>query len=497
MENQLLNGLAIGQAGISPRKRTRPRIGVFGVGYVKYWAQFEGLLDDLLRKQAVFIDKLEKADAVDVIDFGLVDEAAKAYELVPKLNAANLDLIFCDMLTYATSSTFGVIIRSVEVPIVLVALQPDKAMDYSNASTYLQLYNDDICSLPEFTGVAVRMGKKVPEIIIGTLYDDPQADAEIEEYCRIAAVLHDLKTARIGHIGHPIEAMLDMHSDSTMLTAHFGPHIVQCEAHEIVTHYLQATEDEIDAQKERILAFFDTPDPVSDPISEKLRDTDLYVAARAAVALEQFIRTKKLDGLAYYYDGPENSDTRVVMSNLIVGNSLLQGAGFPMCGESDLKTCIAMLIMERLGIGGSFAEFHPVDFKEDFVLVGHDGPHNIAIAEGQPVLRSLKKYHGKPGFGAGVEFKIKEGPITMLSINSTFDGKMKFIIAEGESIAGPIPPTGNTNTRGFFKPDVRTFLKRWISEGPTHHFALGVGHHAATIRKIADYLKVESVIVSG
>lgn len=496
MENLSSNGLMLPEADLIKRTKTRPRIGVFGVGYFNYWAQFDGLLDDMMKKQAVFIQKIESLDSVEIVEFGLVDDATKAYELVPKLNAANLDLIFCDMLTYATSSTFGIIIKRIDVPIVLVALQPDQAMDYSRASTYMQLYNDDICSLPEFAGVAVRMGKKVPNLIIGTLHDDPAAEAEIEEYCRIAAVLHDLKTARIGHIGHPIEAMLDMHSDSTMLTAHFGAHIVQCEAHEIVSHYQKATDAEIEAVKERILAFFDTPDPVSDPISEKLRDSDLHTAAQATVALERFIRTKKLDGLAYYYDGPEGSDTRVVMSNLIVGNSLLQGAGFPMCGESDLKTCIAMLIMERLGIGGSFAEFHPVDFKEGFVLVGHDGPHNIAIAEGQPVLRSLKKYHGKPGFGAGVEFKIKEGPITMLSISSTYEGKIKFIIAEGESIAGPIPPTGNTNTRGFFKPDVRTFLKRWISAGPTHHFALGVGHHAQTIQKIADYLKVESVIIS-
>jgi L-arabinose isomerase len=110
-----------------------------------------------------------------------------------------------------------------------VALQPDKALDYANASTYQQLYNDDICALPEFAGVAVRMGKNVPDMIIGTLHDDPQAELEIEEYCRIARVLHDLKTARIGHIGHPIEAMLDMHTDSTMITAHFGLHIIQCE----------------------------------------------------------------------------------------------------------------------------------------------------------------------------------------------------------------------------------------------------------------------------
>lgn len=480
---------------IKRREESVPRIGVFGVGYFKYWPQFDGLLDDLLEKQRVFIDKLGR-NAVEVVDFGMVDDAQTAYELVPKLKAADLDLIFCDMLTYATSSTFGVIVKNIDVPMVLVALQPDKAMDYSRASTYMQLYNDDVCSLPEFAGVAVRMGKKIPDMIIGTLHDDPESETQIDEYCRIARVLHGLKTARIGHIGHPIEAMLDMHTDSTMLTAHFGVHVVQCEAHEIVGPYQNGvTEEEIAEEERRILGFFDTPDPVSDPISEKLKDADLRVAAQVSVALEKFVTEKNLDGLAYYYDGEDNSDTRLVMSNLIVGNSLLTSAGFPMCGESDLKCCIAMFIMDRLGIGGSFAEFHPVDFKENFVLVGHDGPHNISIAQGKPVLRSLKKYHGKPGFGAGVEFKIKEGPITMLSISSTYEGKFKFVIAEGESVEGPIPPTGNTNTRGFFKPDVRTFLTRWIKEGPTHHFALGIGHHASSIQKIANYLNIESVIV--
>lgn len=477
------------------REESVPKIGVFGVGYFKYWAQFDGLLEALLEKQKVLIEKLER-NQVEIIDFGLVDDVQTAYELVPKLKAADLDLIFCDMLTYATSSTFGVIIKSIDVPIVLLALQPDKAMDYSKASTYMQLYNDDVCSLPEFAGVAVRMGKKIPDVIIGTLHDDPESEEQINEYCRIAKVLHGLKTARIGHIGHPIEAMLDMHTDSTMLTAHFGVHVVQCEAHEIVTKYQTGvSEEEVEREERRILSFFDTPDPVSDPISEKLKEEDLKVAARVSVSLEKFVAERNLDGLAYYYDGEDHSDTRLVMSNLIVGNSLLTSAGFPMCGESDLKCCLAMFIMDRLGIGGSFAEFHPVDFKENFVLVGHDGPHNISIAQGKPVLRSLKKYHGKPGFGAGVEFNIKEGPITMLSISSTYEGKFKFVIAEGESVEGPIPPTGNTNTRGFFKPDVRTFLTRWIKEGPTHHFALGIGHHGTSIQKIAHYLNIDAVII--
>ncbi|WP_306550685.1 L-fucose/L-arabinose isomerase family protein [Daejeonella sp.] len=495
MNNNLQNDSQISsKPRIVRRKQTVARIGVFGVGYYKYWSQFEGLLDALKAKQDVFLKKLEIHE-VEVIDFGIVDNVKSAYDLVPVLKAANLDLIFCDMLTYATSSTFGTIIRSIDVPIVMVALQPDKAMDYAKASTYMQLYNDDICSLPEFAGVAVRMGKKVPEMIIGTLHDDPQSDLEIEEYCRIAKVLHDVKTVRIGHIGHPIEAMLDMHTDATMITAHFGAHVIQCEAHEIVSQYDKVSDSELIAARERILDFFDTPDPVSDPISEKLKEEDLLTAAKVTVALEKFVDEKQLDGLAYYYEAEDNSNTRLVMSNLTVGNSLLTGSGFPMCGESDLKTCLAMLIMDRLDIGGSFAEFHPVDFIDDFVLVGHDGPHNVAIAEGRPVLRSLKKYHGKPGFGAGVEFKIKEGPITILSISSTFEGKFKFVVAEGESVKGPIPATGNTNTRGYFKENVRVFIRRWTMEGPTHHFALGVGHHAETIKKIANYLNIECVII--
>lgn len=480
---------------IPRRKPLRANVGVFGVGHYAYWPQFDGLLDELKSKQNRFIEKL-KTHGVCVADFGIVDDAKSAYALLPKLKAADLDLLFCDMLTYATSSTFAAIIRNVDIPVVLAALQPLKAMDYPRSSTYVQLCNDDICSLPEFTGVAVRMGKKVPDCIIGTLEDDAIADAEIGEYCQIAKVLHDLKRARIGLMGHVLEAMLDMHGDPSQFTATFGCHIVQTEPHDIFKHYKTVSDAETKDESRKILDFFNTPDPVSDPITRKLTGDDLATAAKVSVALNRFIEDKQLDGLAYYYEGEPNSELRKVLTNLIVGNSMLIAAGFPMCGEYDLKTCIAMMVMDRLEIGGSFAEFHPIDFNEGFVMVGHDGPHHLNIADGKPVLRSLLKYHGKPGSGASVEFKLKEGPITMLGITSTFDGRFKFVIAEGESVFGPIPPTGNTNTRGYFKPDVRTFLKRWIAEGPTHHFALGIGHRAATIEKIANYLNIESVTVT-
>ncbi len=313
----------------------------------------------------------------------------------------------------------------------------------------------------------------------------------------MARVLHDLKGARIGQMGHVLEAMLDMHTDPTMFTAHFGAHVVQCEPDDVMRHYRAVTDAEVAERKRRILEFFDTPDPKSDPVTRKLTEGDLAMAARVAVALERFVEEAELDGLAYYYEAEDGSEMRRLVTNFIVGNSMLTAAGFPMCGELDLKTCVAMLIMDRLGIGGSFAEFHPIDFNEGFILVGHDGPHHLNVADGRPLLRSLVKYHGKPGSGASVEFKLKEGPITMLSIGQTFDGRFKFVVAEGESVRGPIPPTGNTNTRGYFRPDPVTFLKSWLAEGPTHHFALGVGHHAQDIGRVAEALGIEWVIVAG
>ena len=474
-------------------KRKNPltaNIAVAGVGLDTYWGQFPGLLDELMGKLEVFIVKIANC-GVKVKSFGMLDNAQAAYAALPKIKAFDPDILFIDMLTYATSSTFAAIVRDMKIPVVLVALQPLKAMDYPNAKTYIQLCNDDFCSVPEFTGVAIRMGRAAPDVILGTLQDDPQADTEIAEFCDLAKAIHSLRTARIGHMGHVLEAMLDMQSDPTAITAAFGCHVVQCEPDQIMKHLNKETKGELEAKKKEILGFFDTPAPVSDPLTTKLTDKDLETAAKLALALEKFIDEKKLDGLAYYYESEPGTEMRKLVTNLIVGNSLLTSAGFPMCGEFDIKTCIAMMIMDRLGMGGSFAEFHPIDFKRGSILVGHDGPHHLNIAEGKPVIRSLKKYHGKPGSGASVEFRIKDGPITMLSIGVKADGKFKFIVAEGESLNGPIPPTGNTNTHGYFKPDVKTFLRRWVAEGPTHHFALGIGHKAHLIEKIAVAFDIE------
>ena len=478
-------------------ERLTPRtakIAIFAVAHATYWDQFPGLYEKIMGYHADLVAKV-RANGAEVLDFGMVDSSEKAFSAAEKIAGSGADLLFCNMATYATSSVFAPILKETNLPMVLVALQPRKAMDYTKASTFMQLENDNICSVPEFTGVANRLGKPVTDVILGALYDDKEAEAELSEWCEIAKVLHSLKGARIGLMGHVLEAMYDMHADPTAAFSAFGVHVPLLEIDDLLTEYHKVTEAEIQEKIKLIKAEFDMPEPKSDPVTKKLTEEDLIQSAKSACALDRFIKTYNLTGLAYYYEGQEGSLARSLATTLIVGHSILNAQGVPMCGEFDLKTCIAMLILDRLNIGGSFAEFHPFDFNEDFILVGHDGPHHIAIAEGKPILRSLIKFHGKPGRGASVEFKIKEGPITMLGITQTAGGSFKFVIGEGISKKGAIPPTGNTNTRGFFAPTTKEFIKKWVMEGPTHHYALGVGHHGKTLEKIGKILGIETVFV--
>ena len=471
------------------------RVGIFAVAHAVYWNQFEGLYDSIMRLHADMCEKVNKND-VELVDFGMVDSNTKAFEVATKIQAADVDLIFCNMVTYATSSVFAPILQAAgKTPVVLLALQPRRAMDYSKANTFMQLENDSICSVPEFTCVANRLGKPVSDVVIGTLYGDEKADKEIADWCDIAKVLRGLRGARLGLMGHVMEAMYDMHTDPTAISAAFGVHVPLIEIDDLVAAYGEITEEEV-AEKVRLIRDeFEMPEPKSDPLTKKLTEEDLLQAAKSAVALDRLVEKFDLDGMAYYYEANAGTVQRELASTLIVGNSILNAQGVPMCGEFDIKTNVAMYIMDKLDMGGSFAEFHPFDFEDNVILVGHDGPHHLKIANGKPILRSLLKYHGKPGCGASVEFKLKEGPITMLGITQTNGGKFKFVIGEGYSKAGPIPPTGNTNTRGYFPPDTRDFIKRWVMEGPTHHYALGIGHRADVIKKIADILGIECVVI--
>lgn len=482
------------RGGRKARPSARARVGVFGVGLEAYWEQFPGLRPRLEEYQRR-VEKRIAALGADVVSGGLVDRADRGRAVGETFARERVDVVFCQAVTYATSSQVLPVLQSAGSPVVLLALQPVPTLDYVAVDTAEWLANCSVCCVPELAGACTRAG--IPyATIAGTIDDDDRAWRRVAAWLDAACVRRGLRDSRLGFLGHTYPGMLDLYTDFTAVQAQLGAHVEVLEIDDLVGRVNAATAGEVAAKKEEIEAMFALADPAGDPIAAPIEPTELDWSARVAVGLDNLALDCNLDGLTYYYRGADNEAERVA-AGVIVGCCLLTARGIVTSGEGDLKTNVAQLILDRLGAGGSFTEYYALDFEEDFVLMGHDGPGHIGIAHERPVLRGLKLYHGKRGAGVSVEFQVQRGPVTILGCTQSREGRLKLICAEGESIPGETFRIGNTNTRLRFRLPPAEFLEAWCEEGPTHHVALGVGHRAETVERLAGLCQLDFALVGG
>jgi L-arabinose isomerase len=469
------------------------KIGLFGIGLDAYWEQFTGLKERLEGYLAVVEQKLAAVHP-QIVNLGLVDNVEKAFEAGGEFRRHDVDLIFLYVTTYALSSTVLPVVQRAKVPVIILNLAPEAAIDYTafnqmtdrTKMTGEWLAYCSACPVPEIANVFNRTGIKFHQIT-GILNDDPECWDEITEWVEAAKVAHAMAYNRLGCMGHYYSGMLDIYSDLTQQYAHFGGHIELLEVDELAALRKTITPEEITA---RVKEFYHVFDVQNDCAMDELER-----AARTSVALDKLAAQYQLGSMAYYYKGSGNFDNEDTISSIILGNSLLTARGIPVAGEYEIKNAQAMKIMDSFGAGGSFTEYYAIDFAADVVLMGHDGPGHIAIAEGKTKVRPLKVYHGKVGRGLSVEMSVKNGPVTLLSVVEQAGGKLMLLVAEGESVAGPILEIGNTNSRYKFSIGARKFVNNWNSHGPAHHCAVGVGHIASKINKLGQLLNMDVVQV--
>ncbi len=463
----------------------KARVGIFGVGLAAYWPQFPGLRESILKHHRYIVTTIEPW--AEVVDGGLVDTAQAGAALGDRFAREDLDLAFCFTGTYATSTQSLPVVRRAGVPVVILNLQPVPAMDYEAAGTTDCLANAGVCSVPELAGVFMRAGIDF-SVVTGTVYDDERAWSEISGWCLAAGAARSVRRARIGMLGHTYPGMIDMSTDVGVVHAQLGAHVEILELNDLEDRADAASDDELAGIITRAGERFEA---VGDISLEAWN-----IGARVTVGLESLIHDFALDGLAYYYRGSAGSGTERVASNMILGNTLLTSRGVPAAGEGDLKTAIAMKIMHELGTGGSFCEFASMDLRDNFFLIGHDGPAHIALSDGKVAIRELTVFHGKAGGGLSVEMRAVVGPVTILGLSQGVDGRLKLIVAEGENLPGPVPHVGNSLNRIRFGLDVPAFMDAWCALGPTHHIAMGLGHRLGDIRKVARLLNLELETVS-
>lgn len=469
------------------------KVGLFGIGLEAYWEQFEGLEKRLQNYIGIVEDKF-KSYQCEVVNLGLIDNPEKAIIAGHDFRKADVDIIFLYVTTYALSSTVLSVVQRARVPVIILNLAPEASIDYAafNAMTDRTKMTGDwlaycsACPVPEIANVFKRAGIKFHQVT-GMLHNDEECWNEIEEWISAAKVTNIMFHNRMGAMGHYYSGMLDIYTDITLQLATFGGHIEIIEVDELTSIKKKVTAEEI---QKKVVEFHDLFEVQPDCSVEELER-----AARTSVALDKMVAQYNLGSLAYYYKGTGVAENEDTMSSVILGTSLLTARNIPVAGEYEIKNAQAMKILDSFGAGGSFTEYYAMDFTADVVLMGHDGPGHLIIAEGKTKVRPLKVYHGKVGNGLSVEMAVKHGPVTLLSVIETVDGKLQLLVAEGASVPGPILEIGNTNSRYKFRTGARKFVNDWNSHGPAHHCAVGVGHIASKIKKLGQLLAIDVVQV--
>ena len=469
-------------------------VGLYGIGLDTYWPQFEGLHDRLVGYQSRVEQKL-RALGANVVNVGLVDSPQKANEAAAIFQKEDVEIIFLYVSTYALSSTVLPVVQKLKKPVVVLNLQPTSRIDYKTFNslgdrtkmTGEWLANCQACSVPEIANAFLRAGINFFQIT-GVLENDPIVDAKMNDWIDAARVAVTMKSSRVGLVGHYYNGMLDVYSDLTKLSAQIGSHFEIREFGEILELRKQVNESEIDERVELIREEFDVQPDCS--------TFELRRAAQTAVALSKFVSIHDLQALAYFYNGHGDEEYQDLIASVIIGNSQLTARNVPVAGEYEVKNCLAMKIMDTFGVGGAFSEFYALDFDDDVVMLGHDGPCHPKIAQGKTKIKPLLVYHGKVGAGLSVETSVKHGDVTLLSVVDAPDGNVKLLVAEGVSVPGPILEIGNTNSRYRFSIGAREFVDAWSKRGPSHHCAIGVGHIADKLQILANILGVEFIRVS-
>ena len=470
--------------------QTKARAAVFSVALGAYLPQFPQLVPEFEAQYEAF--KKTIPDTVEVIDGGMVTTKELAQAAGDKFRAADVDIVFVQLLTYSTSYNMLPAVRDLNVPVVLVNVQKKKAPDYENTDIPTWLGELYACgAVGEMVADLERAGKR-HAVITGVVEGgDEIVAAEIEDWCRAAQVRRRFRDTNIAQIGRPYPGMMDLYIDETNLYNRLFLYTKQFDW-EKMWAIADDIDDQaaIDAKATEILDTFDVEGGAS------IHDESIQEMAKYVVAFEQWVKDEQLGLVASHYDGFAQGKAGVLDSMLIPAFSMLIKQGTACAVEGDMKVAMAMSILKTIAGTGQLSEMYSIDFDEDICIIGHSGSGDADISQARkPTMKIVPVFHGKTGGGYLTQFYPPLGAITYLGITQDKDGNFKFVVAEGENVDGPIFTFGDTNMRMRFSCGAREFCNRWSEAGPTHHMAAAAGRHIDTILKVAKILDVPVDII--
>jgi len=465
------------------KNEIRPKIGLLPTGHSYYWPQFPNLKQLGMNMYHKLLDILKQH--AEIVAPDLVDTAEKAEQAGKLFQHEGVDMVLIFPLGYTASMQIVPAVHKLDVPIRILNAHEDRSYDYATADTAIYLHHEGVCCIPEYAGALVNLGKKF-KVRTG-FFDDARLRNEIQADFKGVGAAKFFKNMNIGLIGEVYTHMSDMPIDEHRLLKATSKMLKQPEVEEIENAFHRVTDDQLEDMYRQFRALYD--------VDQTVTNEHMRFAAQTAIAYNEVITRHDIYAFGYYWWGEKDLITQLrAQSNLAV--SRLAALGRPGVTEGDVKSAMAVKIMDLLGAGGMFVEFFAMNFDEDFFLMGHDGPSNINMAKGKPRLQHLKIQHGKSGHGLGIDFDMQEGPVTLLNLTQFDAGEtFKLVYSIGEIIPGPILNIGNPNCRVRVQRPIHEFMDAWCQQGPSHHLAIGYGDQSDALEIFAEAMKFKIVRV--
>ncbi|MCL2111218.1 MAG: hypothetical protein FWH32_02985 [Clostridiales bacterium] len=448
------------------KPKVRPKIGLLFTGLHIYWDQFPQLQEIGHNMYNRYLERFREIG--DVVEAKFVDTPEGSEKAGEQLAEAGIDILFVFPFGYTTGMIIVPCIfkLSERIPIRLIVSHEDATYDYKNAKTADFLHHSGVCCIPEYAGTLTRIGRKF-RVITGWLGDGRFWD-EIRKDSIGAAAASAFRELNFAIIGNTYTNMTDMPTDDHRLLKAMGRVFLRPEVEEFEEEYKRVTNEEIQGMFKEFRELYD--------VDETVTDEHMFESAKIAVVFDKIIKRYDISGYGYYWWGEKDWVTHIRAQSMLAG-SRLSSMGRMGVTEGDVKTAMAMKMMDLMGAGGMFIEFNSVDYADNFILVSHDGPVNFNVSEGRAKLQHLDIMHGKTGMGLGVDFDLKKGLVTIVCLTQSDYScdTFKLIYTVGEVVDGDILNVGNPNGRMRIQKPIPQFMDEWCQEGPIHHFSLGIG----------------------
>jgi L-arabinose isomerase len=469
-----------------PNSSLKPRAGLMAVGLGSYWPQFPGMRDGVLSAHKRVASLIE--EHAEIVPAGLIDSATRARQAGELFRGSQVDMVFCHLSTYANSETLLPAVVDLDVPVVLLNVQPVRALEFEKV-TRIEEWLGVACTcaaLPEMTAALIRLKKRF-STVTGHLQQDQELIDRLREWCVIGGIRRRLHSQSMALLGRPFAGMMDLHLDETHLFKTLGMFVKHLDWDDVIEEKSHLAARDLQAHVDRLTAAFEMPSSLS--------KKDIEEVAGTTGALQLFVRRHELLGIASHFEGAATGPRGELLASLNPGLSMLMAEGIACPVEGDIKAGIALLIMKSVAGTATLAELYSMDFDNDVCIVGHSGAGDPAISSTRPVLRASEVFHGKTGRGYVTQLFPKLGPATLLAFTQDASGDYRLVAAEGEIVEGPTLHLGDTNCRMHFSGGLRAFIDGWSALGPTHHGVLGLGLHIGAIRRVAIALGIPLDVV--